>query len=394
MVRRSHRDGPGSANQAPRDRASGTNGATDVPAEGQHGGAQGPAPGPVTAWPVMAGGGVWVCSVTLTWFLLVWKETQEPGLRLVTARRVTTWSGDWSATTLTWFHEWAGGVLLGNHLLPGERGRGKWTRDARFTTLLLLRPRDWGNCSFIDVLGTAGCWASGGTETKRNKRFSTRPSLRGREWRSHHLPLSSLLHLRVARLRASCTCAYRQVWRGPGRAWASCLRPAPRRCLVEGCCGCAGAGAAAEGRPRRRAGWGTAAGVEAAGFLRRMMCLIASVCFCAAEKLLGKALDRVAEEAGLRHGSIQETATFSCSFMSARHSQRWRSWTTSVDNRTTQRTVRVTFVARSARSVAARSSCRTVRSWPPSCRSFRALAWWTCSNAMACRAEAASPQAL
>ncbi len=104
--------------------------------------------------------------------------------------------------------------------------------------------------------------------------------LRGREWCGHHLPMSSLLHLWVARLRASCTCAYRQVWRGPGRA--------PRRCLVEGCCGCTGAGAAAEGRPRRRAGWGAAAGVEAAGFLRRMMCLIASVCFCAAENCWAK----------------------------------------------------------------------------------------------------------
>ncbi len=63
--------------------------------------------------------------------------------------------------------------------LPGERGGGKWSRDARYTTLLLLRPRDWGNCSFIEVLGTAGCWASGGTKTKRNKGFSTRPSSGG-----------------------------------------------------------------------------------------------------------------------------------------------------------------------------------------------------------------------
>ncbi len=92
-------------------------------------------------------GGVWVCSVTLTWFLLVWKETQEPGLRLVTARRVTTWSRDWSATALTWFHEWAGGVLLGNHLLPGERGGGKRSRDAQLATLPLSGPRDWGNRS-------------------------------------------------------------------------------------------------------------------------------------------------------------------------------------------------------------------------------------------------------
>ncbi len=119
----------------------------------------------------MAGGGVWVCSVTLTWFL-VWVETQEPGLRLVTARRVTTWSGDLSATFLTRFHKWAGGVLLGNHPLPGERG-GKWSCDARYTTLLLLRPKDWGNCSFIDVLGTAGYWASGKKKKNSNSTLTS-----------------------------------------------------------------------------------------------------------------------------------------------------------------------------------------------------------------------------
>ncbi len=86
---------------------------------------------------------------------------------------------------------------LGHPPLPGKRGGGKWSRDARYTTLLLLRPRDWGNCSFIEVLGTAGCCPGGG---------------------SHHLPTSSSLHLWVARLRASCTCACRRVWRGPGRA--------------------------------------------------------------------------------------------------------------------------------------------------------------------------------
>ncbi len=125
----------------------------------------------------------------------------------------------------------------------------------------------------------------------------------GREWHSHHLPMSSLLHLWVTRLRASCTC---------------------RR-----------------GRPQE----------EAAGFLQRMMCLIALVCFCAAE-----------------NGWI------SCTFMSARHSQRWRSWTTSMDI-ARPRDCAITFVARSARSVAAHSSCITVRSWPPSYRFFRALAW-------------------
>ncbi len=67
---------------------------------------------------------------------------------------------------------------LGQPPLSGERGGRKWSHDARYTTLL-LRPRDWGNCSFIEVLGTAGCWASGGTKTKRNKGFSTRPSSGG-----------------------------------------------------------------------------------------------------------------------------------------------------------------------------------------------------------------------
>ncbi len=33
-----------------------------------------------------------------------------------------------------------------------------------------------GNRSFIDILGTAGSWASGGTKTKWNKGLSTRPS--------------------------------------------------------------------------------------------------------------------------------------------------------------------------------------------------------------------------
>ncbi len=43
--------------QAPRDRASGTNGATDVPEVGQHGGTQRPGSGPVMAWPVTTGAG-------------------------------------------------------------------------------------------------------------------------------------------------------------------------------------------------------------------------------------------------------------------------------------------------------------------------------------------------
>ncbi len=61
--------------EAPRDRASET---TDVPAVGQPGGTQG------GTWP---------------------REMQEPGLRHVTARRVTSWSGDLSDTALPWLNE-------------------------------------------------------------------------------------------------------------------------------------------------------------------------------------------------------------------------------------------------------------------------------------------------
>ncbi len=195
-------------------------------------------------------------------------------------------------------------------------------------------------------------------------------------------PSQGLLHLRLPPGLAG-------AWTG----WASCLWPAPRCRTVEGCCRGVGVGAATGGRPRRRAGWGAAAGVEAAaGFLRRMMCLIASVCFCAAENCWAQ-LSTASPKRPVCDTGAFRNCTFSCSFISVRHSQRWRSWTTSVDI-ARPRDCAVTFVARSARSVAARSSCRTARSCPPSCRFLSALAWWTCSNAMACRAEAASPQAL
>ncbi len=55
-------------------------------------------------------------------------------------------------------------------------------------------------------------------KNKTKQRILHPALLRGREWCGHHLPTSSSLHLWVARLRASCTCACRRVWRGPGRA--------------------------------------------------------------------------------------------------------------------------------------------------------------------------------
>ncbi len=104
-------------------------------------------------------------------------------------------------------------------------------------------------------------------------------------------------------------------------AWtggAPALRPAPRRYFAGGCC--------------------AVGGVEAAAARQGRMCLIASVCFWDTGAFKNRAL--------------------SASLMSARHSHRWHSWTTMVDI-AQPRDRGVTFVARSARSVAVRSSLRT-----------------------------------
>ncbi len=132
---------------------------------------------------------------------------------------MTTCSGGLSATALTRFHKWAGGVLLGNPPCLAERRRevipwctvhhsSSWDPETEETAPLL---KFW-------VPLAAGPAA----EKKKTKQRILHPALlRGREWCGHHLPTSSSLHLWVARLRASCTCACRRVWRGPGRAGRS-----------------------------------------------------------------------------------------------------------------------------------------------------------------------------
>ncbi len=96
---------------------------------------------------------------------------------------------------------------------------------------------------------------------------------------------------------------------GLAGAWtggAAALRPAPRRCLAGGCCVCcAGAGAAAGGRPRRRVdrGWRPGGGSSCTPGQDVPDCL--SLLLCSGE-LLGEVLHRVAEQAGLGHGGIQE----------------------------------------------------------------------------------------
>ncbi len=146
MVLRTQRDGLGSASQAPRDRTSGTRGATDVPTVGQRSGAQGP-------------------------------DSEGSAFR----------SGVWvRGATLTWLHGWAGGAGEGiassdRTLLPtGERRGGRRCRDCVPCTTVLapLGTGDIGNCS--ESLGTTGQRASGGTTQKGKKGFSTQTSTGGR----------------------------------------------------------------------------------------------------------------------------------------------------------------------------------------------------------------------
>ncbi len=128
--------------------------------------------------------------------------------------------------------------------------------------------------------------------------------------------------------------------------------------------------------------WGLAPGVAVDGASRwGRMCWIASVCCCTAENCWAKPRRR------------ESVPCQRPSFISARLSQRWCSWTTMVDI-AFPRDRAVTFVARRAKSVAVRSSCINPGSVLPSCTCLSALAWWTCRIAMACRAEAVWPAAL
>ncbi len=127
----------------------------------------------------------------------------------------------------------------------------------------------------------------------------------------------------------------------------------------------------AGGHPRQRADGGLVLGAAAAaGASRRgRMCWIASVCFCTAENCWAKpstvSPNSPAWEMGVLHDE---------SFISARSSQRWRSWTTIVDI-AFPRDRAVTFIARRVRSVAVRSSCINPGSELSSCISLSALAW-------------------
>ncbi len=98
------------------------------------------------------------------------------------------------------------------YLATGKMGRGReWGGRASHTVVpWTWEPGGKGNCSFFEKVGTAGPWTSGGTETKRNRRFSSRPSTGGRSGAvlASLLRKSKLQHLRVARVRAASSTSW------------------------------------------------------------------------------------------------------------------------------------------------------------------------------------------
>ncbi len=118
------------------------------------------------------------------------------------------------------------------------------------------------------------------------------------------------------------------------------------------------------GRCNRRTGWGSSC-LPRQEVLDRLSLLLCS------RELLGHVTGCVGEEASLGYRNLEEP-NFVYVLMSTRHSQKWRSWTTSVDI-ARPRDRAIPFVARGARSGPVRSSFRTSGSWPPPCMSLSAF---------------------
>ncbi len=82
-----------------------------------------------------------------------------------------------------WFPNGTGQRCVGRNIVPEPYSLGYWQNGswARVRTSHTVVPWTWepggkGNCSFFEKVGTAGPWTSGETETKWNRRFSSRPS--------------------------------------------------------------------------------------------------------------------------------------------------------------------------------------------------------------------------
>ncbi len=316
MVRRSHWDGLGSASQAPRDRASGTNGATDVPVVGQRCGTQGPGPGPVKAWPVMAGGGVWVCSVTLTWFLLVWEETQEPGLR------VTTCSGGLSATALYPVPQMGRRGALGQPP-PAWRERRKevipWCTVHHSPPLETQRLR---KLLFIEVFGYR--WLLGQRRNKKQNETKDSPPgpppgegvVRSPSPDEQFPP--SLGRPSQGPLALALAAGSGGGLDGLGGRSVTRLHDAER---CGGCCHGVGAGAPQGGAHGDEQAEGCSRSGSSSGFppahdlLNRLSLLLCC------RKLLGTALDQRRRKGPVCDTGAFRNCTFSCSSMSVRHSR-------------------------------------------------------------------------
>ncbi len=141
-------------------------------------------------------------------------------------------------------------------------------------------------------------------EQNKTKQKIIHPALLwGRERCTHHLPTSSLLHPWVARLRVSCSCAYHQVWRGPG--WAG--HPACDR--LHNAAWWKVPAAAWERGPLQGGSHGNE---QAEGLQPGWKQQVSSGAWCVWSPQSASVLPRTAGQ-------------------SSRHNQRWRSWTTSVD---------------------------------------------------------------
>ncbi len=207
-----------------------------------------------------------------------------------------------------------GGMSSPNRTLlaTGKMGRGReWGGRASHTVVpWTWEPGGNGNCSFFEKVGTTGPWTSGGTETKRNRRFSSRPSTGGRSgavlavsWERANSnisglpgPLPGLLRRLPGRLGA---------WLGRGGrrspARGSTHRPMCRFGLGRSSSGGRKRAPTATGRlrpgPGGSSGWCITPGQDV---LDRLGLLLYR------RELLGEALDGVAEQPALGDGGVEK----------------------------------------------------------------------------------------
>ncbi len=235
------------------------------------------------------------------------------------------------------------------------------------------------------------CWASIKKKKKLNKTLHS-ALLRRREWCSHHLPTSSLLHLWIAHLRASCICACRQIWWGP--EWAG--RPACNR-LLDAAWWKAPAAAWERGQPQE----GAHSEEQAEGLQPEWKQQISSGARCVWSPLSAIVLPKTAGQSSRQHRRRGQSATRkhagtvtipapSCPPDTSRDGapgpQAWTSHGPETVRSPSSLGVRGPSQHTACVELPGRDHPHAGLSglWP----------LWTCSNAMACRAEATSPQAL